>query len=47
MDWLWNATASGAALLALRRAYLGSADERLKLIAGNFLVPALRVPPGG
>jgi hypothetical protein len=44
-DWLWQATAAGAALIALRRAHVASPDERLKLIAGNFLVPALRVPP--
>jgi hypothetical protein len=43
-DWLWQATAAGAALIALRRAHVASPDERLKLIAGNFLVPALRVP---
>ncbi len=46
-DWLWQATAAGAALAALRRAHIASPDERLKLIAGNFLVPALRIPPAG
>jgi hypothetical protein len=46
-DWFWNATAAGAAIMALRRANLASGDERLRLIAGNFLVPALRVPAGG
>ncbi len=46
-DWLWNETASGAAIQALRRAYREADDDRLKLIAGNFLVPNLRVPPGG
>jgi hypothetical protein len=46
-DWLWNETAAGAAMLALRRAYRDAEDDRLKLIAGNFLVPSLRVPPGG
>jgi hypothetical protein len=46
-DWLWNETAAGAAILALRRAYREADDDRLKLIAGNFLVPNLRVPPGG
>jgi hypothetical protein len=46
-DWLWNATAAGAAILALREACLASADERLKLIAGNFMVPAARVPSSG
>jgi hypothetical protein len=46
-DWLWNATAAGAAILSLRRAYRDAADDRLKLIAGNFLVPNLRQSPGG
>ncbi|MGH7114536.1 MAG: hypothetical protein ACREE9_08590 [Stellaceae bacterium] len=46
-DWLWNATAAGAAIQALRRGYRDTTDDRLKLIAGNFLVPGLRVPPGG
>ena len=46
-DWLWNETAAGAAMLALRRAYREAEDDRLKLIAGNFLVPNLRVPAGG
>jgi hypothetical protein len=44
-DWLWNQTAAGAALLALRQAHLASPDERLKLIATMFLVPGARVPP--
>jgi hypothetical protein len=42
-DWLWNETAAGAAIVVLRRANLDAADERLKLIAGNFMVPAVRV----
>ncbi len=42
-DWFWNETAAGAAIHALRTACLASADERLKLIAGNFMVPAARV----
>ena len=42
-DWFWNETAAGAAIHALRAAYLASEDDRLKLIAGNFLVPAARV----
>jgi hypothetical protein len=42
-DWLWNNTAAGAAIHALREIGLASEDERLKLIGGNFLVPALRV----
>jgi hypothetical protein len=46
-DWLWNETAAGTAIFALRRDYREAADDRLKLIAGNFLVPSLRVPPGG
>jgi hypothetical protein len=46
-DWLWNDTAAGAAMLALRRSYREAQDDRLKLIAGNFLVPNLRVPPEG
>jgi len=44
-DWFWNDTAAGAALQALRRIHLASPDERLKLIAGLFLVPGARVPP--
>ncbi len=46
-DWLWSETAAGQAIFALRRAYREAEDDRLKLIAGNFLVPSLRVPPGG
>jgi hypothetical protein len=46
-DWLWNGTAAGAAIQALRAAHLESADERLKLIAGNFLVPAARLRASG
>jgi hypothetical protein len=46
-DWLWNETATGAAILALREACLTSEDERLRLIAGNFMVPAARVPSTG
>jgi len=42
-DWLWNATAAGAAIFALRRMYLTSEDDRLKAIAGLFLVPGVRV----
>jgi hypothetical protein len=45
-DWLWNETALGAAIQALRRDFLASGDDRLKTIA-FFLVPALRIPPGG
>ena len=43
-DWFWDDT---AAIFAPRRAYLSSADERLKAIAGLFLVPGARVPPAG
>jgi hypothetical protein len=43
-DWFWNDTAAGAAVRALRVAHLTSEDERLKLIAANFLVPAARLP---
>jgi hypothetical protein len=46
-DWLWDDTAAGAAIHALRAACLTSADERLKLIAGNFMVPAARVRSTG
>jgi hypothetical protein len=46
-DWLWKETAAGASIFALRRAYRDAGDDRLRLIAGNFLVPNLRVPPGG
>lgn len=44
-DWLWNDTALGAAIQALRREFLAGDDERLKQLA-FFFVPALRVPPG-
>ena len=46
-DWLWNDTAAGRAIFALRSMYLTSDDERLKAIAGLFLVPGARVPPSG
>jgi hypothetical protein len=46
-DWLWNDTAAGAAIFALRSMYLTSDAERLKAIAGLFLVPGVRVPPSG
>jgi hypothetical protein len=46
-DWFWNETAAGAAIHALREVCLGSEDERLKLIAGNFMVPAARVRSTG
>jgi hypothetical protein len=46
-DWLWNESAAGAALYALRDVCLSSDDERLKLIGGNFIVPAARVRTTG
>ena len=46
-DWFWNETAAGEAIYALREACLASQDERLKLIAGNFMVPAARVRGAG
>ena len=46
-DWLWNDTAAGTAIFALRSIYLTSEDERLKAIAGLFLVPGVRVRPSG
>jgi len=46
-DWLWNESATGAAIRDLRRQLADSADDRAKLIATMFLVPGLRVTPGG
>jgi hypothetical protein len=46
-DWLWNETAAGKAMFVLRRANLDAADERLKLIAGNFMVPGIRAAAAG
>ncbi len=46
-DWLWNETATGAAIRELRRLLVDSADDRAKLIVTMFLVPALRAMPGG
>jgi hypothetical protein len=42
-DWLWNATAAGEAIIALRVLGLASEDERVKAVLGNFMVPAVRV----
>ena len=42
-DWFWNETATGAGIRALRAAQLTSEDDRLKLIAGNFIVPSARL----
>jgi hypothetical protein len=44
-DWLWNETALGAAIQALRRDFLAGDDERLKQLA-FFFVPTLRIAPG-
>jgi len=46
-DWLWNETAIGAALHALRDMLLTHCDERLRLIVANFIVPAARVRGDG
>ena len=46
-DWLWNDTATGAAIRELRRRLIAEEDERAKLVGSMFLVPALRVQPGG
>ena len=46
-NWLWNETATGAAIHALRAALLNHADHRLKLIAENFIVPGARVRASG
>jgi hypothetical protein len=46
-DWLWNETTTGQALFALRRSNLAAADERLKLIASNFIVPSVRALAAG
>jgi hypothetical protein len=45
-DWLWNETATGAALYALRDLLLTQEDERLRLIVANFMVPATRLRTG-
>jgi hypothetical protein len=42
-DWLWNDTAAGASVIALRASGLASEDERVKAVLGNFMVPAARV----
>jgi len=41
-DWLWEKTATGAALHALHDVLLVQEDERLRLIVANFIVPAAR-----
>jgi hypothetical protein len=45
-DWLWNETATGKALHALRKRLLAQEDERLRLIVANFMVPAARLLTG-
>jgi hypothetical protein len=45
-DWLYQQTAAGAALYALRRSLLASPDERERAIA-FFVIPTLRIPSGG
>jgi len=42
-DWLWNETATGTGIRALRAAQLDSEDSRLKLIASNFIIPSARL----
>jgi hypothetical protein len=46
-DWLWDETAIGASIHALRAELLNSDDQRLKLIAENFIVPGARVRASG
>jgi hypothetical protein len=45
-DWFWNATATGAAIHALREMLQAHEDDRLRLIVSNFMVPAARVRDG-
>jgi hypothetical protein len=42
-DWFWNDTAAGAAIRVLREVLQAQEDDRLRLIASNFIVPAARV----
>jgi hypothetical protein len=46
VGWFWRETVAGAALIALRHLLLASDSERVRLIAGNFLVPPAHVPSG-
>jgi hypothetical protein len=46
-DWLWNDTAIGTSIHALRTALLHDEDQRLKLIAENFMIPGDRVRTAG
>ncbi|HEX3535357.1 MAG TPA: hypothetical protein VHU15_01185 [Stellaceae bacterium] len=41
-DWLWNDSAIGAAVRALRVQLMASDDERAKLIGTMFMVPGVR-----
>ena len=45
-DWLWNETATGAAIHVLREMLQAHEDDRLRLIVSNFIVPAARVRGG-
>jgi hypothetical protein len=45
-DWLWNETATGAAIHLLREVLRTHEDERLRLIVSNFVVPSARVRSG-
>ena len=42
-DWLWEGTALGAALIALRNLALLSDEASFKAVGGNLLVPGARV----
>jgi hypothetical protein len=42
-DWLWNETVIGASIQTLRTALLLDEDQRLKLIAENFMIPGARI----
>jgi hypothetical protein len=44
---LWTESSVGAGIHALRAQLLNSQDQRLKLIAENFLVPGARVRVSG
>ncbi len=46
-DWLWKKTATGAAIYGLRDTLLNSEDQRLRLIAENFIIPGARIRASG
>lgn len=46
VNWFWDSTWGGAALLAARAMALASNDDRLRRIGERFLVPRARVPSG-